>query len=449
MSDPPLEFAETVRFVRRPRQSLVLDLRTRRWVRMTTPGLAAVEAWLGDGIRAGADGEGPGRLLAEAVAFLREHGFLRLARGGAAADAERPPETPAARTLHLHVTHRCNLHCPTCYASDFLLTGPDVLRFDDLRRVMESAADTGYTRLTLSGGEPLLRRDLAAILELGRRRFQWISLTTNGTALTPRRAAELVGRVDHLNVSVDGIDAKTHDAIRGAGAFDRVMTGLRTLLAAGFPAQRISLSPTVTSVNHRNLDRMVDLAAELGTDVAFGFFLPTGRGLCNRDRFTLDPREMVRLFERAAARRREHIRLGSPTHGKEDSEVAFTQVSTDCSIGSILTVQADGSVFPCPNLIQPEHRLGNVRELDDEKLSHLLAAQNGKEPYACRVVDRVPGCRSCDARYFCGGGCMANAFMVTGDIMGRDPYCAFYRQVWRLHGPLQDDYAAARAEEAR
>ena len=452
MSPSTLEFAPTVHFVRRPGQSLIVELRSRRWVRISTRGLEAVEARLagvaaGDGPPdASTNGRPDPRQVEAALDFLREHGFLAGNGTAAATEAAATAEPAAAdRTLHLHVTHHCNLECPTCYASDFLRHGPDVLTLADLDRVMRVAAETGFRRLTLSGGEPLLRRDLAELLDLGRARFHSVSLTTNGTALTARKARQLVGRVDHVNVSVEGVCAEVHDAVRGPGAFDRVMRGLRTLLDAGFPATSVSLTPTVTRLNHGELDRMVDLAAELDTDVAFGFFMPTGRGLCNRERLTVDPADMVALFERAAARRRQSRGLPAVSRPGEDPELAFPRVCTDCAVDTIVTVQADGSVFPCPNLIQPEHRLGNVLEVDDAELARLLDGGEGKEPYRRRVVDRVAGCRGCEARYFCGGGCMANAYMVTGDLYGRDPYCAFYQEMWRRHGPLQEEYATRQA----
>jgi radical SAM protein with 4Fe4S-binding SPASM domain len=190
---------------------------------------------------------------------------------------------------------------------------------------------------------------------------------------------------------------------------------------------------------------VLDLAASFGCDVAFGFFIPTGRGLCNQDRLTLTTKQMVELFERAAAKRRRSLGLPENPQRGEDPRMAFTGVRTDCSVDTILTIQADGSLLPCPNLNQPEHRLGNVLEMDDAELEAMLASPTGKECYRCRRVDEVPGCRRCEARYFCGGGCMANAYMVTRDLYGKDPYCGFYREMWRRHGPLRGEYRSRRA----
>jgi radical SAM protein with 4Fe4S-binding SPASM domain len=434
---PELRFAPTTRVVSGKRQSLVLDTASRRWLRISTAGLAAVRRRL----KGEPAVDGPEPLAVEkAVDLLVEHGFLRRT-----AQPSTPPQQPgpAARSLHLHVTQNCNLSCETCFVADFLRRGPDRMTLADIERLFDAAVPAGFKNVTITGGEPFLRPDLFDILAAARRRFRLVAVTTNGTALTERSVRPLAGLVDWINVSIDGATAGVHDGIRGAGAFERTLRGLRTLAAAGFPMQRVSLNPTVTKLNHRGLEDVLDIAERFGAGVAFGFFMPTGRGLCNRDRLTLGGRDMADLCERSAERRKKRLGIGPG----EEREMTFPRVRTNCSIDSIVAVQADGSVFPCPNLNQPEHRLGNILEADDGTLAELLAAGcKAKQVYRDHVVDDVPGCRRCDARFFCGGGCMANAYMATGDLRGRDPYCAFYRLMWRRHGPLRSEYSAAAAE---
>lgn len=434
---PDLEFGPDTHIVAAKRESLVVDTGSRRWVRISTPGLVAIRRRL-EG-RPVVDGP-EGTTIDKAVDLLAEHGFLRPADGRWTAP-QRPAHGP--RSLHLHVTQNCNLSCETCFVADFLRTGPDRMTLADIVRLFDAAAAAGIRNATITGGEPFLRRDLHDILSEARGRFRLLALTTNGTAFTDRTARPLAGLVDWINVSIDGATAEVHDAIRGPGAFERTLRGLRTLAEAGFPMNRVSLNPTVTKLNHEGLEKVIDVAETFGATVAFGFFMPTGRGLCNRDRLTLGSRAMADLCERAADLRKEKLGIGPG----EDREMTFPRVRTDCAIDTIVAVQADGSVFPCPNLNQPEHRLGNVVDADDAHLAELLAPGfEGKRIFCERVVDRVPGCRKCEARHFCGGGCMANAYMATGDLNGRDPYCGFYRLMWRRHGPLQGEYAAATSE---
>lgn len=435
---PNLAFTPGTRVVEGRRESLVLDTVSRRWLRISTPGLEAVRLLM-EG-RPSPDGPEPAA-VEKALEVFVEQGFVR--RTGESWTPP-PPLEPGPRALHLHVTQHCNLACETCFVAEFLRRAPDRMSLADIERLFEVAVSAGFSRVTLTGGEPFLRRDLLEILRSARRRFSLVAVTTNGTALTERTARPLAGLVDRINVSIDGATAEVHDRIRGPGAFERTLRGLRTLAAAGFPMHRVSLNPTVTRLNHRDLERVLDVAASFGADAAFGFFMPTGRGLCNRDRLTLGCRAMADLCERAADRRKERFGAGP---WNEDPEMTFTRVRPDCAIDTVLAIQADGSVFPCPNLIQPEHRLGNVLETDDEGLAELLSPHfPGKQPFRERVVDRVPACRRCEARDFCGGGCMANAYMAAGELYGRDPYCGFYRLMWQRHGPLRGEYAAAGPE---
>ena len=330
---PQLAFAASTRVVEGKRESLVLDLVSRRWLRISTPGLAAIRRRL-EGRPAG-DGPGPAA-VEKALERLVEHGFLRPADGP---PEPAPPPRPGPRSLHLHVTQRCNLECETCFVAEFLRRAPDRMSLADIVRLFDAAVRARFSRLTVTGGEPFLRRDLPEILAAARPRFRWVALTTNGTALTESSARSVAGLVDWINVSIDGATAEVHDRIRGQGAFERTLKGVRTLAASGFPMRRVSLNPTVTRLNHRDLEDVLDIAGAFGADVAFGFFMPTGRGLCNRDRLTLGSRAMADCCERAASRRKERLGIGPG----EDREMTFPRVRTDCAIDTIVAVQADGS----------------------------------------------------------------------------------------------------------
>jgi radical SAM protein with 4Fe4S-binding SPASM domain len=262
--------------------------------------------------------------------------------------------------------------------------------------------------------------------------FELVQLNTNGVLLSLDLARQIEPFTRAINVSLDGATPEVNDAIRGAGVFERVMGRLRTLGSGGFPMHKICLRPTVTRQNCESLDEILEVAAGLGAQVSFGFFTPTGRGRCNQDAFRIPTEALFSLFERTGERERQlrHLPLGAT------DSAGTARVKTGCNIEGVAAVDAQGAVYPCPNLMFPEFRLGLLADTSDPQLRELLVGEGARKALMERTVDNVPGCSSCDFRYFCGGGCMANAYACAGDLFAPDPYCGFYQAVFDCHGPL-------------
>jgi len=172
-------------------------------------------------------------------------------------------------------TMRCNLKCEFCYVGDLLnVEGEwrEELSLEALRRAFPADADL---QISLTGGEIFMRKDILGVMEVFREKgYTCGYLTTNGTIISEERAealAELArtGFLKHISVSIDGPGA-LHDAARGvAGTFERTATGLRRLQEAArrkHAPLRVSINTTVAHETLDALDRMVDVAAELGVD---------------------------------------------------------------------------------------------------------------------------------------------------------------------------------------
>jgi MoaA/NifB/PqqE/SkfB family radical SAM enzyme len=196
----------------------------------------------------------------------RIEGFLRDKDG-------RAGRLPAG--LVYEATMRCNLHCEFCYVGDLLnIEGEwrQELPLDTLRRAFP---DQDGLQVSLTGGEIFMRKDILDVMGVFRQKgYVCGYLTTNGTIISDERAdalAELAetGFLRHISVSIDG-PGELHDRARGVkGTFERTATGLRRLQAAarrrGAPL-RVSINTTVAHETLESLDRMVDVAEELGVD---------------------------------------------------------------------------------------------------------------------------------------------------------------------------------------
>ncbi|GIF76203.1 radical SAM protein [Asanoa siamensis] len=167
---------------------------------------------------------------------------------------------------------RCNLHCPQCLDD----TTVSELSAVERHRIAGVLADADILGVDISGGEPLLLRDLTQLLSIIRNgRRSVVSVTTNGWHLT-RRAPELAPYLDAIRVSIDGPDQARHDAIRGIGSFARAVNGIRAAIAEGIPVQ---IQAVLMRRTAGDLQDLVDLAHSIG---AGGFtalqMLPIGAG---------------------------------------------------------------------------------------------------------------------------------------------------------------------------
>ncbi len=222
------------------------------------------------------------RLATQARALpLARHAWARYRRHRYEGRIQRFLEERTGRADRLpfgavyEATMRCNLHCEFCYVGDLLnLEGEwrQELPLDALASAFP--AHDGF-QISLTGGEIFMRKDIMSVLDLFRQKgYACGYLTTNGTIITEERAdalAELAakGFLKHISVSIDG-PRELHDVARGLkGTFERTCAGLRRLQAAakrkGAPL-RVSINTTVAHESLEALDRMVDVAEELGVD---------------------------------------------------------------------------------------------------------------------------------------------------------------------------------------
>jgi MoaA/NifB/PqqE/SkfB family radical SAM enzyme len=172
-------------------------------------------------------------------------------------------------------TMRCNLKCEFCYVGDLLNVEGDWRQELTVEALRTAFPEKKGLSVSLTGGEVFVRKDIEEVFDLFRQKgYACGYLTTNGTAITEARAAALAdlalaGFVRHVSVSIDG-PGELHDAARGVkGTFERTAAGLRRLQAAarakGAPL-KVSINTTVTRESLEALDRMADVAAELGVD---------------------------------------------------------------------------------------------------------------------------------------------------------------------------------------
>jgi pyrroloquinoline quinone biosynthesis protein E len=328
-----------------------------------------------------------------------------------------PGEIPT--TLLAELTHRCPLHCPYCSNPLELIRAESELPTDDWKRVFTQARELGVLQLGLSGGEPLLRKDLEELAAHARAEGLYSTLVTSGLGLTRARAERLKsGGLEHIQISIQDSDPEVAERIAG-------VRSVKHKEAAAAIVRDLGFAFTVNVVLHRaNLDRIgsiIDLAADLGADrVELANTQYYGWGLENRSAL-MPTREQVErsreIAERAVQQYRGRMQI---TYVLPDYYEAFPKACYGGWGKLYLVVTPNGSVLPC-------HGASAITTLQFENVKTRSLDWIWRESQAFRAFRgdswmKEP-CRSCPRKAVDFGGCRCQAFALTGDAANPDPVC--------------------------
>ncbi|MEW5721666.1 MAG: GTP 3',8-cyclase MoaA [Thermodesulfobacteriota bacterium] len=181
--------------------------------------------------------------------------------------------------LRLSLTDRCNLRCRYCMPEGGVekLDHSQVLTYEEFLRVAQAAASAGVTKIRLTGGEPLVRKDIINFIrELARvPGVLDLRLTTNGVLL-PRMARNLLqAGIKRVNVSLDSLDRETYRRLTGCDEFETVWRGIETALAEGFDQVKINCVP-IRGYNEQEILDFARLTLNRPLEVRFIEFMPLG-----------------------------------------------------------------------------------------------------------------------------------------------------------------------------
>jgi cyclic pyranopterin phosphate synthase len=182
--------------------------------------------------------------------------------------------------IRISVTDRCDFRCVYCMAENMtFLPKKDLLSLEELDRLCSAFIDLGVKKIRLTGGEPLVRRNIMSLFRsLGRHletgALNELTVTTNGSQLD-RFASELMAAgVRRINVSVDTLDKENFEKITRWGKYDKVMAGIQAAKAAGLAIKINAVA--LKGVNDGEFDRMIRWCGEEGFDLTLIETMPLG-----------------------------------------------------------------------------------------------------------------------------------------------------------------------------
>lgn len=358
------------------------------------------------------------------------------------ARAVAPPSVDFDRAPFLviwEVTRACALACVHCRADAVHRRDPRELTTEEGFRLIEQVREFGERPplLVLTGGDPMLRPDLAELVGFASAAGLTVALTPSGTAAaTPGRLAALkAAGLSRLAVSLDGPDPETHDVFRGVrGSYAWTMRIIGAAMALGLPLQ---INSTISRMTLPHLEAMAARVAEFPLALwALFFLIRTGRGAtleqitaeeCERVLHYLYDLSLTAPFgiktteaphyQRVIWQRENQRRSGVwPAPATERRRHLRAPRSVNDGNG-FLFVDHLGNI--CPSVFLPVQR-GNVRA------ASLVDVYRRDEIFTrLRNVNALRGkCGRCRFREICGGS-RARAFAATGALMASDPLCVY------------------------
>lgn len=323
-----------------------------------------------------------------------------------------------------NTTQACNINCRHCYRDAGTRLNNE-LDTDEGKNLLISLAKAGFKIVIFSGGEPLLRQDIFALIAYAREVGLRPVLGTNGILITAPVAQQLKNAgLAVAGISVDSSNPSQHDYFRQSpGAWQRTMQGIAASRQAGLPFQ---LHTTVTSWNEPEITAITDLAVQLGAIAHHIFFLvPTGRGK-QMENATLRTEQYEQLLTRILDKQAQVPIEIKPTCAPQFMRLAKQRqlnlrFSRGCLAGTgYCVVLPNGDVQPCAYL---PVKVGNVRETDFNTL------WRGAPVFEQLRNSPLKGsCGHCGYTDICGG-CRARAyFYADGDYLAEEPWCCYAQQ---------------------
>lgn len=358
------------------------------------------------------------------------------------ADYTRSPfiETPTILSAWLHLTDRCSLRCDYCYLPHACADMSPATGRAAIDATFRSALAHGYraVKLKYAGGEPLLR--FPFIVEL-HRYAQTLAqehgldldgvVLSNGTLLTGAMVETMQATGIRLMISLDGI-GEAHDRQRrfpdGRGSFDVVARAIDLALAGGLVPD---ISITVSGRNAAGLPEVVAWVLERDLPFSLNFYREHSRSDCQSD-LQLDEARIVEGMLAAYKVIEGNLPRRSLLASLVDRANLAALHHRVCSVGqSYLVFDTEGRVAPCQMVM--EQTVASC--YDSDPLTALRESTTGLHN---PTVDEKEGCRTCEWRYWCAGGCPLQAYRATGCYDVKSPNCAIYKalypEVVRLEG---------------
>lgn len=252
------------------------------------------------------------------------------------------------KICHWEITKRCNLSCIHCISS---VGTQRELDTKQALKVIDNLDSLGCKELYITGGEPLIRKDIFKILEKAKEKKFKIGLFTNGTLIDHRNIKKIKFYVNEIGISLDGSNSKINDKIRGIGTFKKIIKAISIIKNNKIP---FGLYTTLTKINFNDFENIFKLVALLGIDfLRINEVSLRGRAYKNR--------KLLKITKSKEINFREYLLEVLKKNFSQNSEKIL--ISNYCEINSeTIFLSPLGYIYPCIEIFQrnPNYHFGNI-----------------------------------------------------------------------------------------
>ena len=274
--------------------------------------------------------------------------------------------------IFLHSTYLCNANCIHCAVPK----NKNSILFEDYKNLVNTASEEGLEFMIIGGGEPLIHKNLEDMIIYGSEKKLKMKIETNGNLLTRRFLNSMKPYLFQINVSLDGVNDKTHDSIRNIQTFNHTTEMISYAREIGID---VAIWSVIMNNNITESNRLIDLAEKLGVNkVSFLYSTPVGSCFNNREELLVNINEYYPVMKKLYNKSNVQVRIAPyvvPFDKRDDfsTEVDREILKTDCMIYDKTSIQIDplGNIYPCVLLLSREdYKLGNIK--DEQTFRNIL-----------------------------------------------------------------------------
>ena len=318
--------------------------------------------------------------------------------------------------LTWEITYACNLQCVHCLSSSGT-RDPRELSTDQAKAVLDELRDLQVFYINIGGGEPMIRKDFFEILEHAETNNIGVKFSTNGTYITAENASRLAA-MNYLDIqiSLDGVDAITNDAVRGKGSYATAIAAMNHLRDANFGQFKISV--VVTRHNVDQLDAFKALADSYGAQLRITRLRPSGRGADTWDELHPTQQQQRQIYD-WLMKHGENVLTGDSFFHLNAFGESLPGLNL-CGAGRVVClIDPIGDVYACPFVIHDQFKAGSL--LSDGGFTKVW--KESDLFLSLREPESEGACSACGSYDACQGGCMAAKFFTGIPLDGPDPEC--------------------------